>query len=59
MGYMCDGALGFCMEYLSLYEHTRRRMWDLEKEVTNVGEFFRSEQRRRILMNNEIKQIHE
>jgi hypothetical protein len=28
MGYMCDEALGFCTEYLSLYEHTRKRMWE-------------------------------
>jgi hypothetical protein len=56
MGYMYDEALGFFIEYLSLYEHTRRRMWDLEEEVTNVGEVFRGEQRRRLLMNNEIKQ---
>jgi len=28
MGYMYDEALGFCMGYFSLYEHTRRRVWD-------------------------------
>jgi hypothetical protein len=54
-GYMYDEALGFCMQYLSLYEHTRRRMSDSEEEATNVGEVFWREERRRILMNNEIK----
>jgi hypothetical protein len=39
-GYMYDEALGFCMQYLSLYEHTRRRMSDSEEEATNVGEVF-------------------
>jgi hypothetical protein len=31
MGYMYDEALGFFTEYLSLYEHTRRKMWDLDE----------------------------
>ncbi len=39
-GYMYDEALGFCMEYLSLYEHTHRRMSDPKEEATNVGEVF-------------------
>ncbi len=59
MGYMYDEALGFCMEYLSLYEHTRRRVWDPEEKAANVDEVLQGGQRKKILMNNEIKQIHE
>jgi hypothetical protein len=34
MGYMYDEALGFCMEYFSLYEHTRRRrVWDFSTKI--------------------------
>ncbi len=44
MSYMYDEALGFCTKYLSLYEHTRRRMWDLDAKLANVGEVFEGSQ---------------
>lgn len=33
-GYMYDETLGFTIEYLALYPHTRRQIWDSnEKEA--------------------------
>ena len=36
--YMYDEALGFCTEYLKMYPHTRRRIWDDEEELGDCGE---------------------
>ena len=37
-GYAIDEALGFCTEYFSLFQHTRRRIWDPEEEIRDSGE---------------------
>jgi len=59
MGYMYDEALGFCTKYLSLYEHTRRRMWDPYEELTNVGEVLEGKPKPRILKDMELHIVHE
>jgi hypothetical protein len=28
-GYMVDESLGFCTEFFKLYQHTKRRIWEL------------------------------
>jgi hypothetical protein len=35
---MYDEALGFCIEYFTLYPHIERRMWELNEEERDVGE---------------------
>jgi hypothetical protein len=59
MGYMYDEALGFCTKYLSLYEHTKRRMWDTDEELANVGEVFERKPKPRILNDMELHMVHE
>jgi hypothetical protein len=44
---------------LSLYEHTRRRMWDLDKKLTNVGEVLEGKPKPRILNDMELHMVHE
>lgn len=38
LGYMCNEALGFVIEYLALYPHTRHQIWDANEEEANLGE---------------------
>jgi hypothetical protein len=59
MGYMYDEALGFCTKYLSLFEHTRKRMWNLDEELANVGEVIEGKPKPRILNNMELHMVHE
>jgi hypothetical protein len=59
MGYMYDEAFGFCTKYLSLYEHTRRKMWDAYEELANVGEVLEGKPKPRILKDMELHMVHE
>jgi hypothetical protein len=59
MVYMYDEALGFCTEYLSFYEHTRRRMWDPTEELANVGEVLEGKPKPRILNDMKLHMVHE
>jgi len=56
--HMYDEALGFCTEYLSLYEHIRR-MWDPDKELANVDEVLERKSKRRTLNDMELRMVHE
>jgi len=38
LGYICNEALGFVIEYLVLYLHTRHQIWDVNEEEANLGE---------------------
>jgi len=38
LGYMCNDALEFVIEYLALYLHTRCQIWDANEEEANLGE---------------------
>jgi hypothetical protein len=37
LGYMYDETLSFTIEYLMLYAHTTRRIWDVNEEEVDVG----------------------
>jgi len=42
---------------LSLYEHTRKRMWDLNEKLTNVSEVFEGKPKPRILNDMECHNL--
>ena len=56
--YMFDEALGFCTEYLKLYPHTRRRIWDDEEELGDCGELLEGKASNRELTSEEQRGIH-
>ena len=56
--YMFDEALGFCTEYLKLYPHTRRRIWDEEEELGDCGELLEGKASNRELTSEERRAIH-
>ena len=56
--YMYDEALGFCTEYLKLYPHTRRRIWDDEEELSVCGELLEGKASPRELTSEERRGIH-
>jgi hypothetical protein len=59
MGYTWDASLGFITEYLDLYPHTRRRMWDLNEEEMVAGEVLQGAARTKTLTREEQSAIHE
>ncbi len=59
MGYMYDEVLRFCTKYSSLYERTRRKMWDLDEELADVGEVIQRKATTITLNNQELLLIHE
>ena len=56
--YMYDEALGFCTEYLKLYPHTRRRIWDDDEELGDCGELLEGKAVHRELTSDERRGIH-
>jgi hypothetical protein len=58
-GYMYDEALGFCMEYFSLYPYTRCCTWDVNEEEANVGEVLVGNEKLKRLSMIEMECIHE
>jgi hypothetical protein len=57
--YMYDKALGFTIEYLALYPHTRNRIWDVDKEEADVGEVLSVNGVVKMLSSLEMEIIHE
>jgi hypothetical protein len=57
-GYVVDKSLGFCTEYFSLYNHTRRRIWDLEQELQETNEVLQGKPKRVKLSLLHMTQIH-
>ena len=57
-GYAVDEALGFCTEYFSLYQHTKRRVWDAEEEMRDSGELLIGKGRFKRLTQEEKEHIH-
>ena len=57
-GYAVDEALGFCTEYFSLYQHTKRRVWDPEEEIRDSGELLLGKGNFKRLSQHEKDQIH-
>jgi hypothetical protein len=58
-GYMYDEALGFIVEYLALYPHTRRRIWDANKEEAYAREVLNGNGMVKMLSFVEMQMIHE
>ena len=58
-GYMIDEKLGFCIEYFSLYEHTKSRVWDAEEELRDSGECLLGKPRPKKLTDRELDSIHD
>lgn len=59
MGYTWDASLGFITEYLDLYPHTRRRMWDPNEEEMVAGEVLQGAARTKTLTTEEQSAIHD
>jgi hypothetical protein len=59
MGYTWDASLGFITEYLDLYPHTRRRMWDPNEEEMVAGEVLQGAARTKTLTTVEQNAIHD
>ncbi len=57
--YMYDEALRFTTEYLALYPHTRRRIWDANKKEANVSEMLSGNGASKMLSSMEMDMIHE
>ena len=57
--YAVDEALGFCTEYFSLYQHTKRRVWDPEEEMRDSGELLLGTGKFKRLSQDEKEQIRE
>ena len=57
-GYAVDEALGFYTEYFSLYQHTKRRVWDAEEEMRDSGELLLGKGRFKRLTQQEKDNIH-
>ncbi len=53
MGYMYDEAFRFCMGYLQLYKHTRRKVCHLEEEIIDASEVLQGKGKRKILRSHE------
>jgi hypothetical protein len=58
-GYMIDESLGFCTEYLALYKHTKRKVWDLEQELKDTSEVVQGRPKRQVLTEQQHNHIHE
>ena len=58
LGYNVDNSLGFCIEFFQLYPHSRRRIWDSNKEIHDVGEKLMGAAKQVQLSWEEIKQIY-
>jgi hypothetical protein len=58
-GYSVDESLGFCMEYFTLYPHTRHRVWDWKEEQKNEDEMTLGTATPVCLTDHEVQQIHE
>ena len=59
MGYTWDASLGFITEYLDLYPHTRRRMWDANEEEMVAGEVLQGAATTKTLTGVEQSAIHD
>jgi hypothetical protein len=59
MGYTWDASLGFITEYLDLYPHTRRRMWDPNEEEMVAGEVLQGAATTKTLTGVEQSAIHD
>ncbi len=57
--YMYDEALGFITKYLALYPHTRRRIWDANKEEANANEMLNGNGALKMFSIVEMDIIHE
>jgi hypothetical protein len=58
-GYMIYEYLGFCIEYFSLYKHTKRRIWDLDQELKDTSKVVQGKPKREVLSVHRRNQIHE
>jgi hypothetical protein len=56
---MYDEALGFTTKYLALYPHTRRWIWDANKEEVDVGEVLSGNGALKMLSSMKMGTIHE
>jgi hypothetical protein len=59
MGYTWDASLGFITEFLDLYPHTRRRMWDPNEEEMVAGEVLQGAATTKTLTGVEQSSIHD
>jgi hypothetical protein len=56
---MYDEALGFTIEYLALYPHTRGQFWDANKEEADAREVLNGNGMVKMLSSMEMQMIHE
>ena len=59
MGYSWDASLGFITEFLDLYPHTRRRMWDPNEEEMVAREVLQGAASTKTLTGVEQSAIHD
>lgn len=57
--YAYDDALGFCTEYLQDFEHTSRRMWDVEEEDRDTKEVLEGVSKDIVFTDAELYSIHD
>jgi hypothetical protein len=58
-GYAAKEALGFCTEYLNLYTHTKRHVWETEEEQGMLDSVVEGRGRLRTLTASHMSKAHD